>query len=820
MGNVPASSALPASEAADDGKRVTPEVVNRLPRWFPIVVVSLSFLPFLLNQLGADFGIQDQPVTSESLVQLNPLQISDHVHHSLTGPFVHTLLEWSSTIAAFFTMLMAFSYFFIKGDIVTPIIGLALFCSGVIDAFHTLAADRMVFALADSKTLIPFTWAFCRNFNALITTVGVCLFLLTKIDQTTHRKKVISLISFALLLGFISYAIMYTLVHQPVLPTTMYKENFIHRPYDLGALVLFAVLGGLICPFFYRKYPGIFSQTLILSMIPQFMTQAHMTFGSTALFDNHFNIAHVLKALSYVVPFCGLVFEFINVVAKEKATQEELKRVNTNLESIVDQRTVELRNERNELQKRNQTIENIYTNVKSGFLIVNRNGTIEEGFTRSCYNLLSQDTHQGEKFSTALGLDERKAGHFNVMLEQVFEDFLPEDVLLKQVPSRFPIGKMVIKIEGAVIRDKESLPLGVLFTITDITELVNKEKENTVRNSLIQILKRKAEFRNFLEDTKMVLQECKKLALSSNQKRLRILIHTIKGNCGIFEMGAIANLIDTIEDQNEITIKSLQDIENAFREFLSKHQSILGLSYDREGDEIFLVDRQQVEALARSATSAQTLTAVKAAINRWVLELNRTPFSLLVEPVMRMGSNIASRLEKQVEIVNLTTDLKVDTELLRPIFQNLVHLIHNALDHGLESIEERGDKPKKGKIEFKAECDDRFWHIIVRDDGRGINTEKLVQRALASGRLIAKEAERLSREEKLKLIFMDGLSTADAVTDISGRGVGMSALAEAVKLVNGTISVSSEMSRGTTFKISVPIDPKELEKAVSFELAA
>ena len=112
----------------------------------------------------------------DALAQLSPQEVTDALHHALEGSYTHTILEWSAVCAAIFTTVLAFAHFNIKGDVTTPVIGVALLCAGVMDAFHTLAADRLIEAVASNQNLIPFTWALCRLSNAALTIIGVSLF--------------------------------------------------------------------------------------------------------------------------------------------------------------------------------------------------------------------------------------------------------------------------------------------------------------------------------------------------------------------------------------------------------------------------------------------------------------------------------------------------------------------------------------------------------------------------------------------------------------------------------------------------------------------
>ena len=129
--------------------------------------------PFLMQLLGVDFSSN-----SAVLPNLTTDDIGiDALYISLNGAFTHTILEWSAFSAALFIALLAIVHFRITREITTPIIAMALFSAGCIDAFHTLAADRLIDAVADNRNLIPFTWAISRSFNALILIIGVGILL-------------------------------------------------------------------------------------------------------------------------------------------------------------------------------------------------------------------------------------------------------------------------------------------------------------------------------------------------------------------------------------------------------------------------------------------------------------------------------------------------------------------------------------------------------------------------------------------------------------------------------------------------------------------
>jgi two-component system, NtrC family, sensor kinase len=309
--------------------------VTSLPTFFVWIVIIICILPFLLNLLGYDFSSQK---SAYSLLQITEkLQITensrdaivDQMHHLLGGSFLHTILEWSAVCAAIFTVILAFSYFSIKHDVTTPIIGVTLLCAGIMDAFHTFAADRLIDAVANNEHLIPFTWAICRIGNALLTLFGVSLFLISRPKRWQGNVTFIILVS--VIFAMISYGIINFCITQESLPKTLFPDALITRPWDLLPLLLFLISGVWIYPRFYQKNPSLFSHALIISTIPNAVTQMHMVFGSTTLFDNHFNIAHFLKIIAYLVPLAGLVFDY-------SYTHQEVNQINNNLSKEIEER--------------------------------------------------------------------------------------------------------------------------------------------------------------------------------------------------------------------------------------------------------------------------------------------------------------------------------------------------------------------------------------------------------------------------------------------------------------------------------------------------
>ncbi len=182
------------------------------------------------------------------------------------------------------------------------------------------------------------------------------------------------------------------------------------------------------------------------------------------------------------------------------------------------------------------------------------------------------------------------------------------------------------------------------------------------------------------------------------------------------------------------------------------------------------------------------------------------PFAELVGRFPRLIRDLSSQYDKQVNLVIEGKTTQIDRQAIEFLGDPLTHLLRNAFDHGLEDTATRiaEGKPAEGKIVLKANQKGNQTIITVTDDGRGINTQKIRDRLLKMG-LSPAEVDQISETEVLDAIFEPGFSTADQVTELSGRGVGMDVVRSNLQQIRGDIEVKTELGQGTTFTISVPL---------------
>jgi two-component system, chemotaxis family, sensor kinase CheA len=220
-------------------------------------------------------------------------------------------------------------------------------------------------------------------------------------------------------------------------------------------------------------------------------------------------------------------------------------------------------------------------------------------------------------------------------------------------------------------------------------------------------------------------------------------------------------------------------------------------------------ERQHVKDPLRGkfADALAFQSRVLSELQKSVMKIRMVPVEQLFRRFPRIVRDVARLRNKEIglEITGQTTDL--DKGILDLLADPLAHLVRNAADHGIEMPDERqaGDKPRRGTIRLNAYHDGDQVVIEVSDDGRGLDRDKIVSRAVERGILTAEEAARLNEHDALQLIFTPGLSTADEVTEISGRGVGLDVVKSALEMLKGSVEPESRPGQGTTFRLLVPL---------------
>ncbi|MBM7564631.1 chemotaxis protein CheA [Paenibacillus sacheonensis] len=226
-----------------------------------------------------------------------------------------------------------------------------------------------------------------------------------------------------------------------------------------------------------------------------------------------------------------------------------------------------------------------------------------------------------------------------------------------------------------------------------------------------------------------------------------------------------------------------------------------------------LIDRVRLEQLASEirrnelTETVEHMSRVSSDLQNIVLKLRMVPVESVFNRFPRMVRDLAKSLDKKIELVISGADTELDRTVIDEIGDPLVHLLRNSLDHGIESVADRlaAGKPETGTVHLRAYHSGNHVFIEVEEDGRGINADRVKQTAIKNGVVDAESAKRLTDSEINMLIFAAGFSTADKISDISGRGVGLDVVKTKIESLGGHVSVESAQGRGTKFSIQLPL---------------
>lgn len=482
---------------------------------------------------------------------------------------------------------------------------------------------------------------------------------------------------------------------------------------------------------------------------------------------------------------------FNKMVEDLDASYSQLEEMNRTLEQKVEARTAEL-------ATKNRDMRLVLDNVDQGFITLSSSGVMALERSKVVDDWFGE-THKPTRFWEFLAPHARAfALDFQMAWDQVSDGFLPVEVTIDQLPRQLTLAEKTFSLRYLPFLTGENFE-GVLVVIADITQRLLKEREEAEQSELMQGFKRlmldRSGFSSFLRDASdMIAQICGNDPAEPQQ--LKRILHTLKGNSAVMGLVVVARLCHTLEDQiaetGEMSPETVRELESRWQAIGEHISSFAGVDTQR------VIEVPQVEYAALvSKLSAETHGDLLNQLLAWQLEPISKPFERLAE----QAKNLATRLGKaEITTVIESSGARIDPDTWTPFFATLVHLVRNAIDHGIESPDERtaAGKPPGGTLLFKAISGPSSFVIEVGDDGRGINWDAVSARAKELG------IPASTPKQRLDALMRDGVSTKTQVTDVSGRGVGMGALLQRIQDMDGSIDVRTARGKGTTWIIQFP----------------
>ena len=246
-----------------------------------------------------------------------------------------------------------------------------------------------------------------------------------------------------------------------------------------------------------------------------------------------------------------------------------------------------------------------------------------------------------------------------------------------------------------------------------------------------------------------------------------------------------------------VDIEKLDALMNQVSELIIAKNSLVSISSNDSGDFQNQSFHEQIEYLERITTN----------LHESVMKVRMVPIESVVAKFPRMIRDLSRKLDKKMELYMTGEDTELDRTVIDEIGDPLMHLLRNSADHGLESAEVRKERGKSevGSIFLDAYQDGNNVVIEVRDDGNGIDIEKVKSKAIEKGNITEEQAAIMSDKEVIDLLFKPSFSTSDKVTDVSGRGVGLDVVKSKIEALGGDVEVKSVYGEGSTFIIRLPL---------------
>lgn len=457
-----------------------------------------------------------------------------------------------------------------------------------------------------------------------------------------------------------------------------------------------------------------------------------------------------------------------------------------------------------ELYERNRDMATILDNVSGGFVVVELDGTLSGQCSRALTQWFGALDTRLPAWTYLFG-DSELATWTELGFISLRNGTLPSDVVLGQLPSATERAGRQLSIEYRPIGE----PLtAILVVVHDVTEEIAQRREARIQTEIIGIMKQAAADRagvlEFLNNTDELVALCCDPATQIDE--LQRVIHTIKGNVGLFGIASVAEVCHELETRLadagpavEAEARTrLRDAWNALCDRVSR-------LFDGARGDVVVIERTEY----RAGVALLGDGAAADRVRRWGQIATRT----YLERFGEQARQLAERLDKpglEVEIVD--RGVTIEHERFAPLWSALANVIRNAIDHGIEPPDRRlaAGKPEAGHLALRTDVRDGALIVEIEDDGPGIDWRGLEDRARALG-VTATGAEAL---------FAAGVSTADEVTEISGRGVGMSAIRETCVALGGRLELSSTPGRGTAVRCIVPLTAPAARPAAAKTAAA
>lgn len=495
---------------------------------------------------------------------------------------------------------------------------------------------------------------------------------------------------------------------------------------------------------------------------------------------------------------------FNSMGAKIKGLLEELKKYNLELEAMVEARTKELKN-LNDIQK------GMLNSLGQGFVIIDKEHKVAPIYSKIAEDMFEVVPHEVEPASI-IGINEEESANFKELFGLAFQQVLDFDDMAKLNPEKRTNSKnQRIALNYAPIRNGETSELDYVLVIgTDKTaewESMEKfKKEWNFSQMITKIASNRFSVNKVITEALSMLKTCSEIVQQDKDFALRDvqrLVHTIKGSLSYFNIEELTQMAhDTesflteyynaqkcpLELRGEV-LKRVNDLKEGIEAYIDQYDSIIQF---KDSSSMKPIPVKDLESFLKDLRSRNYDLA---------LEFRELFFKSKIGPYFQMYPGIIKdlsiKLNKEARFVLQGADVEIPDGPWDELFVQFIHCVRNSMAHGMEDPQEREEagKPREGTITFGFEIVMEQLKITISDDGRGIDWQKMA----------AKDPEIRNEDDAIARILTGGLSSQDEVSEVSGRGVGVSSVYATVQKWGGHLTIKNKFKEGMSIVISVPL---------------
>ena len=500
---------------------------------------------------------------------------------------------------------------------------------------------------------------------------------------------------------------------------------------------------------------------------------------------------------------------YVNTLGNQKI---ELEAQNATL----NENSRELESINQTLDNKNLKLKNILNNVEQGFLNFEKDLLIQEEYSLQCEKIFNSVISYKKLSSILYPSDENMMKFIDELLVKIFEaDMEQRKLYLTLLPEEIAINDRILSLCFKVVKDSKDEDI-IMTIITDITEkrLLEKKmhEEQTILKMVVRTIINRDEFRALVKEYKEFTGISFKNIPKEEYEHIFRQIHNFKGNFSQYEMVHLVNKLNELENKlyegkYNFHIEDLNSAEliSWLREDLDIIETYAGKDFMKDG-ELFHVKKEKLIEIENKIREVLPQNELKI-ILPLIRDLRSKPLKGLMRTYPDYVMKLSERLGKSIKPFEIAgDDIMIDANSYSDILKAMVHIFRNSVDHGIETEDERLETGKEqvGNINCEIHDSQEDFQIIISDDGRGIDIKLLEQKSLDKGLYSEEELIKMSYEEKINLIFEQGITTKEEAGLISGRGVGMSAVKQSVEECGGKISVDNRDGYGTVFTLTLP----------------